>query len=296
MRSFRPLHDGWTVAAVAETLPAGMVSAAVNTPADATSAATVFTRAVPATVPGCVHTDLLAAGLIDDPYLDDNEERLAWIGRTDWVYETTFDWSGPAHERVDLVCAGLDTVATVTAQRQSRSAAPRTCTASYRFDVRSLLRPGDNTLLGPLRLGVPLRRGAAGPARRPAERLSGAVQLHPQDGLQLRLGLGPDPGHRRHLAGDRAATPGRAPGWRPSVPWSPLSGRHGRDHRAGAVAVNVERASDRPVTVRAEVAGAQAEVDGHRPGERTAVLTLDRPASPRSVVAPGVRRAGRATR
>ena len=28
----------------------------------------------PAPVPGCVHTDLLAAGLIGDPYLDDNEE------------------------------------------------------------------------------------------------------------------------------------------------------------------------------------------------------------------------------
>ena len=35
---------------------------------------------MPATVPGSVHTDLLAAGCIPDPYLDDNERLLAWIG------------------------------------------------------------------------------------------------------------------------------------------------------------------------------------------------------------------------
>ena len=48
---------------------------------------------IAATVPGTVHTDLLAAGLIPDPYRDDNERLLAWIGLTDWCYETTFDWT-----------------------------------------------------------------------------------------------------------------------------------------------------------------------------------------------------------
>jgi beta-galactosidase/beta-glucuronidase len=60
-----------------------------------------------------VHTDLLAAGLIPDPYLDENEEKVAWIGRSDWVYETTFEHDAEG-DRIDLVCAGLDTVATVT--------------------------------------------------------------------------------------------------------------------------------------------------------------------------------------
>ena len=63
-----PLHGGWTVtAAGGDAVPPGLRD-----------------RLVPATVPGCVTTDLLAAGLIPDPYLDDNEARLAWIGRTDW--------------------------------------------------------------------------------------------------------------------------------------------------------------------------------------------------------------------
>src|ERR1043165_3537049 len=90
MLVLRPLHSGWTVRASGPT----PVSA-------------------PAVVPGCVHTDLLAAGLIPDPFLDANELGLAWIGRTPWVYETKFDAVVSA-ERVDLVAAGLDTVATVT--------------------------------------------------------------------------------------------------------------------------------------------------------------------------------------
>ncbi len=46
---------------------------------------------LPATVPGCVHTDLLAAGEIPDPYFRDNELRLQWIGEKDWVYKTKFE-------------------------------------------------------------------------------------------------------------------------------------------------------------------------------------------------------------
>lgn len=101
---------------------------------------------VPATVPGCVHTDLLAAGLIDDPFLDDNETRLTWIGRTRWAYETSFDWHpDDSSSRVDLVCEGLDTVATVLLNgREVGSVA--NMHRSYRFPVRELLREGENTL------------------------------------------------------------------------------------------------------------------------------------------------------
>lgn len=34
-------------------------------------------RGIPATLVGCVYTDLLAAGVIPDPYVDDNESALA---------------------------------------------------------------------------------------------------------------------------------------------------------------------------------------------------------------------------
>jgi beta-mannosidase len=104
----------------------------------------VTTEPVPATVPGCVHTDLLAAGLIPDPYLDDNETRLGWIGRTDWRYETTFQWDSTTRH-VDLVCAGLDTVARVEVNGHEVG---RTANMhrGYRFPIDSVLRPGENRL------------------------------------------------------------------------------------------------------------------------------------------------------
>jgi len=69
----------------------------------------------PATVPGTVHTDLFARGLIPDPYVGAAEADLQWIGVADWEYRTTFDVSpstlGAA--RSDLVFEGLDTFAEV---------------------------------------------------------------------------------------------------------------------------------------------------------------------------------------
>src|SRR3954470_11371458 len=74
----------------------------------------------PAQVPGCVHTDLMAAGVIPDPYLDGNEEALRWMYDIDWRYAAALDpgllrgdSSADATERVDLVFDGIDTVATV---------------------------------------------------------------------------------------------------------------------------------------------------------------------------------------
>ena len=68
-----------------------------------------------AVVPGCVHTDLLANGLIEDPFFGDNERSLQWIELEDWEYRTRFDLP-PAmleHDRVDLVFEGLDTYAEI---------------------------------------------------------------------------------------------------------------------------------------------------------------------------------------
>jgi len=96
----RLLDQGWTVRATAGPVPPELDGVDV-----------------PATVPGGVHTDLLAAGLIPDPYLDENEALLAWVGDVDWRCTTTFIWDADdaraGHDVVELVAEGLDTVATV---------------------------------------------------------------------------------------------------------------------------------------------------------------------------------------
>jgi beta-mannosidase len=74
--SYRPLGEGWVLAPAEDGHGEGVPAA-------------VRARPVPASVPGWVHTDLLAAGLVPDPYLDDNEARLGWIGHTDWLYRRT---------------------------------------------------------------------------------------------------------------------------------------------------------------------------------------------------------------
>ncbi len=99
----------------------------------------------PATVPGEVVADLRTAGHIPDPFDGANETELAWIGRTDWIYEAEFDWTPHGEDRQDLVAAGLDTVATV---RINDVVVGRTANQhrSYRFDVTELLTAGRNTV------------------------------------------------------------------------------------------------------------------------------------------------------
>jgi beta-mannosidase len=89
---------------------------------------------VPAAVPGCVHSDLMAAGLLADPFLDRNETAAAWVGRADWTYETALAPFTTSHERTDLVFDGLDTVAEVTLGG-TRLGAARNMHRAHRFDV-----------------------------------------------------------------------------------------------------------------------------------------------------------------
>ncbi|WP_442738463.1 glycoside hydrolase family 2 protein [Streptomyces pseudogriseolus] len=94
-------------------------------------------QALPASVPGCVHTDLLAAGLIPDPFLGRDETEVAWVGRRTWTYERDLPAGGSAHERTDLVFDGLDTVAEILLDGRPLGRV-RNMHRSYRFDVTGL--------------------------------------------------------------------------------------------------------------------------------------------------------------
>lgn len=64
-----------------------------------------------ASVPGCVHTDLLNNGVIDDLYWRDNNKKYQWIEGCDWDYRCDFD-ADPSGQ-VNLVFEGLDTYADI---------------------------------------------------------------------------------------------------------------------------------------------------------------------------------------
>ncbi len=102
---------------------------------------------IPAHVPGCIHTDLMAAGKIPDPYYRDNELKLQWIGEADWVYSRRF--TVPAgllkHERVLLRCEGLDTFATLWVNG-AEVATTDNMFRAWEFDVKNYLRPGRNVI------------------------------------------------------------------------------------------------------------------------------------------------------
>jgi len=101
---------------------------------------------IPATVPGSIHTDLMAAGLIPNPFLDDNERLLAWVGYCDWDYQLEFDWSKNSHIFTELVFEGIDTVAQVYLNGELLGEVANQH-RSYRFEVKSLLLDGKNQLL-----------------------------------------------------------------------------------------------------------------------------------------------------
>lgn len=127
-KTTRLLHDGWTVRAVGGPAPEQLAG-----------------RSFAATVPGSIHTDLVAAGIIADPYLDDNEHLQAWIGACDWEYRTTFEWADDGREVAELVFEGLDTIARVELNGVV-IAETRNMHRTYRAEVRSLLRSGQNEL------------------------------------------------------------------------------------------------------------------------------------------------------
>lgn len=68
-----------------------------------------------ATVPGTIHTDLLANGLIEDPFYRVNEKKQQWIDKKDWEYNTFLEITAEEFKKNNIVLLfeGLDTYADV---------------------------------------------------------------------------------------------------------------------------------------------------------------------------------------
>ena len=101
----------------------------------------------PATVPGTVHTDLMANEIIEDPFFRLNERGVQWVDKEDWMYETTFiaNPSETDAENQQLVFYGLDTYADVYLNHQCILKSDN-MHRTYRCDVKGILKDGENLL------------------------------------------------------------------------------------------------------------------------------------------------------
>ncbi len=101
-----------------------------------------------ATVPGTVHTDLLANKLIPEPFFRDNESKLQWVDRADWEYKTVFniDTNIIVKNIVELVFDGLDTYATVYLNGKLILQADNMF-RGWAVDVRPFIKMTNNELL-----------------------------------------------------------------------------------------------------------------------------------------------------
>jgi len=101
----------------------------------------------PVQIPVSAHTALLQNGMIEDPFWRDNEEKLQWIEREDWEFQTSFDVSPEILEKkhIELIFKGLDTYAQVFLN-DSLLLETDNMFRTWRAEAKHLLKPSGNTL------------------------------------------------------------------------------------------------------------------------------------------------------
>lgn len=102
---------------------------------------------LPAIVPGSNYTDLLRAGKIPDPYFGENNDKVQWVADRNWFFERSFEAPGDLKDKqhVELVCHGLDTLATVWLNGRQIGVADNMFRA-WAFDIKPYLQRGTNHL------------------------------------------------------------------------------------------------------------------------------------------------------
>lgn len=119
-----------------------------------------LTNWYPATVPGVIHTDLLANKIIEDPFFRLNERELQWIDKEDWIYETTFSLPAEIMQKqtIRLTFKGLDTYADIYLNEKKILAA-NNMFREWQVDIKPYLLPDDNKLKvyfhSPIKMDIP---------------------------------------------------------------------------------------------------------------------------------------------
>ncbi len=94
-------------------------------------------------VPGDVHSALIAAGIIPDPYIGRNEYDVRWVAEQDWIATREFEWAGEGSWYLDIDY--LDTVAEIKINSKSVLKADN-CFRRYKPDVSKALKSGQNKI------------------------------------------------------------------------------------------------------------------------------------------------------
>ena len=100
-----------------------------------------------ANVPGCQYLDLMANGIIEDPFVGTNEALCDWIHDNDYEYLKEFHINPDnlQSERIELNCQCLDTICELFINDQRLGYADN-CHIPHVFDVKQFLREGNNQL------------------------------------------------------------------------------------------------------------------------------------------------------
>lgn len=98
-------------------------------------------------VPGNNYSDLLAAGLIPDPFYADNEKKLQWVDEENWKYKLRFTPDDQLFEQdsIFLVMKGLDSYADIMLNDMHLLSTDNMF-REYRISVARLLKKGENKL------------------------------------------------------------------------------------------------------------------------------------------------------
>ncbi|MFV0418625.1 MAG: beta-mannosidase [Dysgonomonas sp.] len=114
----------------------------------------------PATVPGVIHTDLMANGIIEDPFFRINERGVQWVDKEDWMYETHFDISDDMYNKdnIRITFMGLDTYADIYINGEKILGADNMF-REWKVDLKGKLKVKDNKLEvyfhSPIKIDIP---------------------------------------------------------------------------------------------------------------------------------------------
>jgi beta-mannosidase len=244
-------------------------------PPGAAAGVSGIARWMSAEVPGTVHTDLMAAGKIPDPFYRMNENDVQWIDRVGWVYRRSFTVPRSILDEpvIELVAEGLDTYAEIWVNGITLGTVANMF-IPHRFSLVGLLRAGRNTI--EIRFDSPTLRAEA--LEREHGRLQVALEPHRVYARKAQYSFGWDWGPKLTTSG--IWLPIRIEAYR-----ARLRDPFVRLLSAGAleaefdIEVGVERWEDGGLTLDVRIAGEEGEISC--PVDRGKMTVRRRLANPR---------------